>query len=138
VNVPSEVPVRFAGDGGAGRAVVGEIEQMLQRLLEHNEAGSIDLRAMPMAPEEYQWLRETLGEGEVEAQVQSLGPSRVRECGVPGVWWVTHYSEEGDIMSEFIEVAFCPEILITPVEDVAEGLQALRAGRFGRVARGTT
>lgn len=121
------VPV---GGNGNGRAVLREIETLLGALVEKGEEGSIDLSSLPLTPEDYDLLEETLGEGEVTAEVNSLGPSRIHETGIPGVWWVTHYNDDDEVMAEFIEVTYCPEILLTPEDDVKDGLEALRARLF--------
>ncbi len=121
--------VSMSGDGNA-RAVLREIEKMLEKLLAEGEENSIDLSSLPLSPEDYDLLEETLGEGEVNAEVHSLGPTRVHETGIPGVWWVTHYNDDDEVMAEFIEVTYCPEILLTPEDDVKDGLEALRARLF--------
>ncbi len=124
------VKVIDAGGDGSARAVLREIETLLTVLVEKGEEGSIDLSSLPLTPEAYDLLEETLGEGEVTAEVSSLGVTRVHETGIPGVWWVTHYNEDDDVMAEFIEVTHCPEILLTPEDDVKDGLEALRARLF--------
>ena len=124
------VKVIDAGGDGSAHAVLREIETLLTVLVEKGEEGSIDLSSLPLTPEAYDLLEETLGEGEVTAEVSSLGVTRVHETGIPGVWWVTHYNEDDDVMAEFIEVTHCPEILLTPEDDVKDGLEALRARLF--------
>jgi hydrogenase-1 operon protein HyaF len=116
-------------DGRSGHvaALLREIESLLRSLVERDEGGSIDLRSLPLTENDLVQLEEALGEGEVAAQVDSLGFSRVWETAVSGVWWVSHENEEGEVIGEFIEVTYCPEILITPTEDVKESWQALRA-----------
>lgn len=115
------------GHDGTAQAVLREVENLLQRLVEQGEESSIDLTSLPLSPEDYDLLEETLGEGEVTAEVTSIGPTRVHETGIPGVWWVTHYNTDDEVMSEFIEVAYCPEILFTPEDDIKDGLESLRA-----------
>jgi hydrogenase-1 operon protein HyaF len=124
------VKVVHVGGNGNAHAVLREIESRLQLLLEKGEEGSIDLSGLPLMPEDYDLLEETLGEGEVVAEVHSLGPTRIHETGIPGVWWVTHYNSDDEVLAEFIEVAWCPEILLTPEDDVKDGLEALRARLF--------
>ena len=115
------------GQSGHVLALLQEIESLLRSLVERDAGGSIDLRSLPLTDSDLTQLEETLGEGEVSAQVDSLGLSRVWETGVSGVWWVIHENEEGEVIGEFIEVTYCPELLITPAEDVKESWQALRA-----------
>jgi len=124
------VKVVVAGGDANARAVLREIETMLRRLIENDEDSSIDLTALPLTPQDYDLLEDTLGEGEVSAEVDSLGPTRVHETGIPGVWWVTHYNTDDEVMAEFIEVTYCPEILLTPEDDVKDGLEALLARLF--------
>ncbi len=124
------VQVMHVGGNGNARAVLREIEALLQKLVEEGEESSIDLSGLPLTPEDYDLLEEALGEGEVVAEVHSLGPTRIHETGIPGVWWVTHYNSDDEVLAEFIEVAWCPEILLTPEDDVKDGLEALRARLF--------
>jgi len=116
-------------EGGPGNApaILREIEQYLERLVATGEAGAIDLRSLPLAPGDHQRLLDALGEGEVSAEVQALGPTRVRETAVRGVWWITHYNDYEQVIAEFIEVTTLPEILETPAEDLRDGLERLRA-----------
>jgi hydrogenase-1 operon protein HyaF len=118
--------VGMQSDGNA-RALLNEIATLLQKLLTSGEGGSIDLARIPLTDEDYDLLDDVLGEGEVRADVNTLGASQVAETGVPGVWWVTHFNADDEVMAEFIEVSYCPEILLAPREDVQDGLDALRA-----------
>jgi hydrogenase-1 operon protein HyaF len=119
----------MAGDGSA-RIILGEIARLLESLLETGEGGSIEVSNLPLTDEDYDLLDENLGEGEVSADVMSPGPVHVVETGIGGVWWVTHLNAEDEVLAEFIEVAFCPEILMSPGEDVVEGLAGLKARLF--------
>lgn len=113
--------------GDNARALLHEIAKLLKELLKTDQPSSIDLRRLPMTQEDFELLKDVLGVGEVSAEVINLGPTQVWETGIAGVWWVTHYNEEEEIISEFIEVTYCPEILITPVEDVRDAFEALTA-----------
>ena len=104
-----------------------EIEVLLSDLLETGKSASIDLRSLPMLPGDYEKLREALGDGEVSATVDAMGPTRVRETAVHGVWWVTHYNSDETVVAEFIEVTYVPEILRTHPADARLGLDGLRS-----------
>lgn len=130
MNGLKDIGVKVVSGNGSAKAVLREIEQRLEKLVQQGEESSIDLSGLPLSPEDYDLLEETLGEGEVVAEVHSLGASRIHETGIPGVWWVTHYNDEDEVLAEFIEVAWCPEILLTPEEDAKDGLEALRARLF--------
>ncbi|SCZ50241.1 hydrogenase expression/formation C-terminal domain-containing protein [Thiohalomonas denitrificans] len=122
-------------EGGHARAILLELEQMLRDLLEKGEESSIDLGSLPLTDADYELLNEALGEGEVMAEVEGVGLTHIRESGIPGVWFVTHLNEEDEVMAQFIEVAYSPEILSAPMEEVKAGLDGLRARSFATRGR---
>lgn len=126
------ITVEHPDGGGNAYAVLSELEGMLRRLLQEGEESSIDLASLPLTDQDYVVLNEVLGEGEVAAEVESAGITQVQETGIPGVWWVIHFNADEEVMAQFVEVTFCPEILSAPVEDVKEGLDSLRARLFER------
>ncbi len=71
-------------------------------------------------------MHETLGTGEVQATIQALGPSEVRETAINGVWWITHRNNDGQVTAELIEVTTIPAILQTHPADVRVGLARLQ------------
>lgn len=107
-------------------ALLSEIATCLERLAAKGETWVIDLHGLPLAPGEYEQLRQTLGRGEVSAQMDAIGPSKISETRYPGVWWVTHSNVEGDIIADAIEITFLPDILKSQPEDVRAGLKELK------------
>lgn len=119
--------VRTLADGPASAgAVLREIESLLHSLVEKDEGGSIDLRGLPLTEEDLAYMEEFLGQGEVYAEIDAMGLTQVQETGVTGVWWVTHHNTEEEVIGEFIEVTYCPEILMAPADDVKEAWQAMK------------
>lgn len=116
--------------GENGYVLLHEVVNLLQQLLSRDEPSHIDLGSLPLSPQDLSLLAETLGEGDVFAEVANYGLTRVRQTGIPGVWWVVHLDEEEQIISQFIEVNYCPEVLITPTEDIRDGREALKARLF--------
>jgi hydrogenase-1 operon protein HyaF len=108
------------------RALLAEIAARLEKLADGGETGMIDLNSLPFAPGEYEQLRQTLGQGEVSVRIEAIGPSEIIETRYPGVWWVTHYNVEGDIVADMIEIAWLPEIIQSQPEDVHAGLERLK------------
>jgi len=115
------------------RALLAEIAARLEKLAGSGETGMIDLNSLPFAPGEYEQLRQTLGQGEVSARVEAIGPSEIIETNYPGVWWVTHYNVEGDIVADLIEIAHVPEILKSQQVDIRTGLELLRSQLIDKV-----
>jgi len=102
------------------KALLHEVDCMLQTLLKTGQNGTLDLRALPALGEiGYQFLKEQLSLGEVTACIQSFGRSEIQETAYSGIWWVTHYNQDDDLLTELIEVNFLPEILKSPRDDVA-------------------
>jgi len=102
-----------------------EIRHALTRWLEQGEEHVIDLRSIPLAPGEEDSLLEQLGEGEVNARLSISGPSNIIETRYPGVWLITHYNENENIIGRFIEVCEVPGILKSQAEDSRAGLERL-------------
>jgi hydrogenase-1 operon protein HyaF len=108
-------------------ALLRELENHLQRLIESGETARIDLGGLPLNTADYEMLESVLGHGEVIATVDSLGVSEICDTAIPGIWRIEHYNSEEVLVAEFIEVSRCPELLQTPAEDMKDGLSALRA-----------
>lgn len=102
-----------------------EIRHALTCWLEKGQEHVIDLRGIPLAPGEEDSLLEQLGEGEVKARLTLMGPSEIIETRYPGVWLVTHYSEDESITGRFIEVCEVPAILKSQTDDIRTGLERL-------------
>lgn len=108
-------------------AIASEIERHLAHLLDTGEPASIDLRSLPMAPGDYQALKALLGEGEVSARLEALGPSEIRETAIPGVWWLVHRNADDEVTADLIEITDCPDILKTQDEELRDAPGRLRA-----------
>lgn len=136
-SIPVEVETSPQGTPAVSIAlsILNEITALLEALVASGETRSIDLQRQPLSPQDHDKLRDMLGQGELDAQLDCLGPTQIRETAVSGVWWITHYSEDrrivGEedrrIVGEFIEVTTCPDMLITPAEGLASGLSLLRS-----------
>lgn len=126
-DIPIYVQAGEAYSVGNIRALLAEIAAHLEKLDHNGETGMIDLNSLPLAPGEYEQLRQTLGQGEVSARIEAIGPSEIIETRYPGVWWVTHYNVEGDIVADTLEITTMPEIIKSQPEDVHVGLARLKA-----------
>ena len=123
-----DIPV-VAEAGGLtdnARAVLLEIETLLDSLLRTGEGGIVDIRGLPLTPADHRWLLEQLGKGEVVIDMDIGGHSGIRETAFPGVWWVTHRDERDNPVSEFIQVAYVPELISAHPDDVESGLEHLK------------
>lgn len=114
-----------AAETGNAPILLREIATMARRLAETGEGDAIDLAALPLTVADRIWLRERLGEGEVAVTLNTDGASNLHETACPGVWWVTHRNAFDAVVSEFIEVAFVPEVVKAHPDDVKSGLAHL-------------
>lgn len=119
------------------KPILHEIRHALEKLLNSGESSIIDLRSIPLAPGEEETIINTLGQGEVHARLDVLGPSEIYETQYTGVWLVTHYNETDSIVSRFIEVTKIPDVLKSQSEDIANALDEL-ADRLGTEETYTT
>ena len=107
------------------KPILHEIRHALDKLLSSGESTMIDLRSIPLAPGEEDSIIETLGQGEVQARLDVLGPSQIYETKYAGVWLVTHYNDSDNIVSRFIEITELPDVLKSQREDVLNALDEL-------------
>jgi hydrogenase-1 operon protein HyaF len=121
------ISVVEAVEAGNARALLRELENHLQRLIETGETARIDLGSLPLNSADYELLEQVLGHGEVIATVDSLGVSEISDTEIPGIWRIEYYNSEEVLVAEYIEVTRCPELLQTPLEEMRDGLSALRA-----------
>ena len=125
LNAKESAVTADSGLSGNAPVLLREIAELGQRLLTTGESAAIDLRALPLTPDDLDWLRETLGQGQVMATLEAEGDSTLTETVCPGVWWVTHHNQHGAVASEFIEVTLVPELLKAHPDDVKIGLEHL-------------
>lgn len=121
---PAAAPV--FGLGGGVAAILAELVGMLDRLAQSQTPAAIDLRSLPMSPQDRIELKRALGEGEVRATVNADAVSTVHETGISGVWWVEHRNRHGELTAELLEVTRVPEILARASDEIAAGASALR------------
>lgn len=107
--------------------ILHEVRHALQRLLDSGETTTIDLRALPMAPGEEATIEAALGVGELSIKLDALGPSTITETQFSGVWLVTHFNTEEEILGKFIEITRIPELMIAQTEDMQSGLEQLKS-----------
>ena len=120
LNAASAVP------RGNVEPILNEIAHALDRLVAGAEPTVIDLARLPFSPGELEKLEEELGEGELNARLDSLGESIIRETAFPGVWWLEHRNAAGEIVGRFIEITYTPDILRSQDVDISIGRGVLR------------
>jgi hydrogenase-1 operon protein HyaF len=106
-------------------AVLHELLTKLNDLAASGRTSTIDLRRLPLVRTDRERLRSLVGQGEVVAEIQALGPSKIVETRFPGAWWVDHKNPAGDTVGDLIEIAFVPQILCATQSDALTAAKAL-------------
>jgi hydrogenase-1 operon protein HyaF len=104
-----------------------EIAESLARLAESGEESAIDLRSLPLGPEDHAALDALLGEGEVRATVEAGGATDIVETRFPGVWRATHRDPQGALRHAEILIAAVPALLRADPRDMTAGAGRLAA-----------
>ncbi len=112
---------------GNALPILSEIRHAIQRLVETGEPTCIDLAAMPFGPGDEERLMHLLGRGEVEATIDALGPTRIRETAFAGVWIIDYANTDDQRIALQIEIDEVPRILRSQRDDLTESLAALTA-----------
>lgn len=105
--------------------LLNELRHALIRLAGSGETTTIDLRSLPLAPGELDTLQQRLGQGEVSARVDALGPTEIVETRYAGIWRVIHYNSNDEIVGYFLEVTTLPALLRTPEDALQVAIDQL-------------
>lgn len=131
-------PARFPEHGvdlptGMPEALLREIGAAMARVAAGDEARHvITLTGMPMGPVDRQVLADTLGRGEVRAEIDAGGRTDIHETRFSGVWWVSDRDDGGKTSAEYIEIARVPALMLADTEDIAGDSAALIAALDAR------
>ena len=121
MSAADEIGVQVEAGHGNVRPILNEVLHALDRLIEEDEATTIDLAGLPFAPGELDRLEAALGTGELSAQLDALGSSRILETAFPGVWWIEHRNAHDEIVGRYLEITRVPDILTSQYADVCAG-----------------
>ena len=110
---------------GNALPVFWEIRHALALFLSAGKTSVIDLEAVPFGPGDKEQLLRWLGEGEVTAELNALGRSRVWESRFPGIWVIDHYNPQEERMTLQVEITDIPELLRSQHEDLEGSLERL-------------
>ncbi len=116
-----KIGVQVESRHGNVRPILNEVLHALDRLIDTDEPTTIDLAGLPWGPGELDELEATLGTGELSAQLDALGASRIRETAYPGVWWIEHRNVNDEVVGRYLEITRVPEILTSQEADVCAG-----------------
>jgi HupH hydrogenase expression protein, C-terminal conserved region len=121
-----ETAVPSGGLGAGVAALLSELIGLLEVVAGGGPSATIDLRSLPMSPQDRVKLQSALGDGEVKATLDADGFSTLRETRVSGVWWIEHLDRHGELIAELLEVARVPPILESVPEEIAVSARELR------------
>lgn len=117
----SDIGVQVESRHGNVRPLLNEVMHALDRLIDTDEPTTIDLAGLPFAPGELDELEAALGTGELSANLDALGTSRIIETSYPGVWWIEHRNAHDEVVGRYLEITKTPEILSSQHADICAG-----------------
>jgi hydrogenase-1 operon protein HyaF len=132
VNARDAIAVPAEIETGNVMPLLHEIRHALERLARGEPGTVIDLKSLPLAPGEESKIEAALGEGELRAELDALGPTTIIETSYPGVWLITHRNTENEVIGRLIEVTEVPAILKSQQEDVRAALRELQKRLSGK------
>ncbi|MBK1646525.1 hydrogenase expression protein HupH [Thiocapsa imhoffii] len=108
-------------------AILHEVRHALAHLVATGTSTKIDLRTLPFGPGELDQLLEHLGTGEAQARIDAMGPTRIQETAIAGVWLVDYLNPEDQRLAFHLEIATIPEILCPRPQDLTDAIDMLDA-----------
>jgi len=124
-NKLNSIKIHVEPNATAILSLLHQIQHGLHHLITTNESTCIDLRHFTLSSQEEEQLINFLGKGEVEARLNALGESIMQETKYSGVWLVEHYNSDDQLTNRYLEIAWLPSILLSPLEDVDSALEKL-------------
>ncbi len=105
--------------------LLNEIKHALVELKEKGEKKTINLSNFPLSYDEAKFLDEVLGRGNIKIIYESAELTVWQETKISGVWWGEYRNSAGKIILRTIEITFFPELAMSQVEDVEDGVKML-------------
>ena len=127
MNEPLQMPaIEVPGmETGNLLPILHQVRHALEELLDSGKETTIDLRALPLAPGEEKRLEEALGRGEIQVRLDALGESLFQETRYSGVWYITHWNAEGEVLGKTLEITRLPAMILAQEEEMRSALEAL-------------
>lgn len=128
---PLDIPVETTQPPtGMLEAVLTELAEHLQNLVDCNTNHVIDLESLPLSTSDLSQLQQYLGKGEVDITLTTIGESHIFETGYSGIWWIQHYNPERVLISQFIEITTVPDIIKSQPEDMQLAISRFNSERI--------
>lgn len=111
------------------RALLGEINAALERLVECGDTWVIFSNRMGLSQEDREILRSFLGTGTVKIKLDDgAEPAEWQETSYAGVWIGAYFNRAAEPVVETIEVCWVPDVAKAQREDVIQSLRQLTEG----------
>lgn len=105
--------------------LLNEIRHALMELKNEGKKRAINLSNFPLSNDEAKFIDEALGKGSVKIIYEGTELTIWQETKISGVWWGEYRNSNGKIILRTIEITFYPELAMSQVEDIEDGINKL-------------
>ncbi len=105
--------------------IINEVKHSLIELKNEGKNKIINLSNFPLSYGEAKFLDEVFGRGAVKIVYEADGLTVWQETKISGVWWGEYRNSAGKIILRTLEITFFPEIAMSQVEDIEDGINNL-------------
>jgi len=105
--------------------LLSEIKHALVDLKNEGKKKVINLSNFPLSNDEARFIDEKLGRGNVKIIYEGTELTVWQETGISGVWWGEYRNSNGKVILRTIEITFYPELAMSQIEDIEEGIDKL-------------
>jgi hydrogenase-1 operon protein HyaF len=80
----------------------------------------INLTLLPLTPEDMAFVVECLGLAGLSILSRGYGDCRIRQTGLPNVWWVQYFNSPGQLILNTLEITALPKVVLAAAEDLED------------------
>lgn len=105
--------------------LLSEIRDVVLRHSTSDAAHVINLTLLPLTPQDFECLLQTLGAGCSVVLSRGYGNCRVSSTTLANTWWVQYYNSGDNLILNTIEITTMPDVVLASVDDFDDSLTRL-------------
>lgn len=105
--------------------LLSEIRDVVSRYAPGDAAHVINLTLLPLTPQDFDCLLQTLGAGCSVVLSRGYGNCRVSSTTLANTWWVQYYNSGESLILNTIEITDMPDVVLASADDYTDSLARL-------------